>query len=220
MRSPGALRNKFRSSRALALAGLVVLMALQPPALSATGPDLKVTKQCVSNGPHSVMCTVTVTNIGNMPSSSPVTLVDTPVAARGGSATYRSGGQLASGCTPSLLDPLGPTECIGQAPILPGQTVTARFGFELPAGGLFTNCVTVTQARQPGSRLDPVPANNTDICTTFDGGGEPHACPVGSASTRFPGSRIEYCCTGTPGRDDFCCTRAQPNVLPGDGRER
>ena len=44
---------------------------LLPVSTFAAGPDLSVAKSCAVNGPQAVLCTVTVTNIGNVASVAP-----------------------------------------------------------------------------------------------------------------------------------------------------
>ena len=146
------------------LAALLLLLSL-PAAQAANGPDLSVTKTCAPNGAHSVMCTVTVTNVGNAASASPMTVFDTATATPGATATY-GGGPLHQACTPGL-GPIVPVQCVPGVSLQPGESARVRFGYDLPEGGALTNCVTVTQARVPGALPDPVPANNVDICTSY-----------------------------------------------------
>lgn len=154
---------------ALPLACLSVLLLVPTPARSGNGPDLSVTKTCVSNGPQSILCTVTVTNIGTSPSLAPLTMTDTPTAPAGSTYTG-AGGSLPIGCTLGAGTVL-PIPCSANIALQPQQSGTALFSFHVPDGAAFTNCVTVTVPRNAANPGDLSPANNTDICTSLGGGG-------------------------------------------------
>jgi hypothetical protein len=132
---------------------------------SANAPDLQVAKTCVVNGPHSVLCTVTVTNIGTAASVSPITLTDVVSGAPSNGLYTGAGGTLPISCTPGA-GPILPISCHAAASLAPSQSKTALFSFKLPNGGSFTNCATVTEGTSVGTNPDPNPANNTHICAS------------------------------------------------------
>ncbi len=134
-----------------------------PPQLH---PDLSVTKTCAVNGPQSVLCTVTVTNVGNSPSASPMHLSDLVSGAPSNGQYTGAGGALPISCSPGA-GPITPISCNANISLAAGQSRNALFSFHLPSGGSFTNCATATQASSPGTPADPNPANNTNICTTI-----------------------------------------------------
>lgn len=150
-----------------------LLLSLSPHARAATGPDLSVTKTCAVDGQNagqeSILCTVTVTNIGANASLAPLTIVDTPTAPAGSTHTG-TGGSLPIGCSLGA-GPVLPIPCSANMSLQPGQSGTALFSFRIPAKGAFTNCVTVTVPRDASNPGDQSPANNTDICTTIGGNG-------------------------------------------------
>ena len=173
MTTPRFSGPRFRWSRNLLyVAGTSLLLALPPAAHSAVGPDLSVTKSCVVNGvsggQQSVLCTVTITNIGANPSLAPLTVSDTPTAPSG--ATYTgAGGSLPIGCSLGA-GPVLPIPCSANVSLQPSESGTALFSFRIPEGGSFSNCVTVTVPRNAGNPGDLSPANNTNICTSLGGG--------------------------------------------------
>lgn len=199
-------------SRFLPLIGAVIFLGTLPvTALAQIGPDLKVTKVC-ANGPlQSVLCTVTVTNIGSVPSVSPLSLTDVVTGAPANALFTGGGGTLPISCTPGA-GPVLPIACSANIALLPNQPKTALFSFKLPTGGSFTNCATVTQAQNAATLPDPNPANNTNICTTItvlppSGGGGPITIvtppPLGACITQTPVSGLHYpaqsCNQSTPG---------------------
>lgn len=199
-------------SRLLPLIGAAIfLVSLPVTAQAQIGPDLKVTKVC-ANGPlQSVLCTVTVTNIGSVPSVSPLSLTDVVTGAPANALFTGGGGTLPISCSPGA-GPVLPIACSANISMLPNQPKTALFSFKLPTGGSFTNCATVTQAQNAATLPDPNPANNTNICTTItvlppSGGGGPITIvtppPLGACITQPPVSGLHYpsqsCAQSTPG---------------------
>jgi len=144
------------------------LQVTAPPPPPAPDPqDLSVTKVCEINGAQSILCTVTVTNIGATASSSPISLTDlvtgsSPVNLTGG------GGTLPISCTPGAQQINGvPINCTANTSLAPGASGTALFSFTMPEGGQFQNCATATAAQNAASAPDSNSANNTNICTTI-----------------------------------------------------
>ncbi len=126
------------------------------------GPDVSATKVCVVNGPQSVLCTVTVTNNGTTATQSPMHIADLVSGAPSNAVITGAGGTLPIGCSPGA-GPITPISCNANYSLQPGSanSKTALFSFKLPTGGTMTNCATVTTPQ-----TDPVPANNTNICST------------------------------------------------------
>ena len=152
----------FRIGAALFLTPLTVQ--------ALTGPDLMVTKTCAVNGPQSVLCTVTVKNIGQVPSVAPLTFTDTPTAPAG--STYTGAGSnsgLPISCSLGA-GPVLPIPCTANKSLQPNETADALFIFRMPVPmcGTFTNVVTVTQGSNVATLPDPNPANNTNISTTLN----------------------------------------------------
>jgi len=183
---------------------------LVPLAAQAAGPDLSVTKTCAVNGPQSVLCTVTIKNIGNIASVAPLTLADTPTAPPG--STYTGAGSnlgLLIGCSLGA-GPVLPIPCNANKSLAPNETTDAIFSFKVP-GGNFTNCVSVTQGQNAATLPDPNPGNNTNICTTINTGTAPPTPPIkvdtppptGACANQVVVSGIHYpnqsCAQTTPG---------------------
>lgn len=148
------------------ISAAVFLTPLTAQAL--TGPDLSVTKTCAVNGPQSVLCTITITNIGTVPSVSPISLTDmitgsAPVNLTGG------GGSLPASCSPGaqLINNVPITCPTINTSLTPTNSGTVLFSFKMPQGGTFQNCVTVSQGSNAMTPRDPNLANNTNICTTI-----------------------------------------------------
>jgi len=127
--------------------------------------DLSVTKTCAVNGPQSVLCTVTVTNLGPLPSVSPISISDIVTGAPSNGIYTGAGGTLPISCSPGA-GPILPIACTANTSLAPSQSKNALFSFKLPSGGSFMNCVTVTEGASPGTPSDPNPANNTHICAS------------------------------------------------------
>lgn len=169
---PRASRLRFPAPHHLMLVACGSLMlAVSPHARSAAGPDLSVTKTCAVNGQsggqQSILCTVTITNIGANPSLAPLTIVDTPTAPAGSTYTG-AGGSLPISCSLGA-GPVLPIPCSANVSLQPAQSGTALFSFRIPEGGSFANCVTVTVPRNAANPGDQSPANNTEICTSLGG---------------------------------------------------
>jgi hypothetical protein len=147
----------------IATATLMFAALWSTPASAAPAPDLKVTKTCVVTG-QSVLCTVTVSNIGTAASVSPITLTDVASGAPSNGLIVGAGGTLPISCTPGA-GPILPITCHAATSLAPNQSKTALFSFKLPTGGSFTNCATVTEPQIATTLPDPNPANNTNICT-------------------------------------------------------
>ena len=132
----------------------------------AAGPDLRAVKVCTVNGAQSVLCTVTITNIGSVPSVAPMSLTDLVT----GSASINltgAGGTLPVSCTPGaqLINNV-PINCGINTSLAAGASGDVLFSFTMPQGGTFTNCVSVSQAQNSMTPGDPDSSNNTNICTT------------------------------------------------------
>lgn len=134
----------------------------------AQGPDLSAAKVCTENAPQSILCTITITNIGNNASVSPMSLTDNVTGSSNVNLTG-GGGSLPTSCTPGaqLINNV-PINCNIATSLAPGASGTVLFSFTMPAGGQFTNCVSVTQAQNPMTPADPDASNNTNICTTIN----------------------------------------------------
>lgn len=169
---------------------------------------MKVTKVC-ANGPlQSVLCTVTVTNIGTVPSVSPLSLTDVITGAPANALFTGGGGTLPISCSPGA-GPVLPIACSANISLLPNQPKTALFSFKFPTGATFTNCATVTQGQNPLGTSDPNPANNTNICTTIVvPGSSGDLCPniAGVQTAIPPGMSLNPAgqCVSTVG----CCAAA------------
>lgn len=174
MSMPGVpVARPSRSRSLLLLIALPLSFAFPTTSHAQIGPDLAVTKTCVvdgqANGQQSILCTVTITNIGANASLAPISLADTPVAATG--STYiGAGGTLPISCSPGT-GPVLPIACTANLPLAPAASGTAMFSFRVPAGSPFSNCVTVTVPRNAASPGDLSPSNNTSICARLAGGG-------------------------------------------------
>ena len=156
-------------TRLLSLIGAAFfLIPLNAQAL--TGPDLMVTKTCAVNGPQSVLCTVTIKNIGQVPSVAPLTITDTPTAPTG--STYTGPGSntgLPLSCSLGA-GPVLPIPCTANKSLQPNETADALFLFKIPVAmcGTFRNVVTVTQGSNAATLPDPNALNNTNISTTLN----------------------------------------------------
>ncbi len=163
--------QKFDLIKLLSIIGAALFLTpLSADAQQLTGPDLNVTKTCAVNGPQSVLCTVTVKNIGQVPSVAPLTFTDAPTAPAG--STYTGAGSntgLLIGCSPGA-GPVIPIACTANKSLQPNETADALFSFKmpLPMCGTFSNIVTVKQGSNAATLPDPNPANNTNISTTLN----------------------------------------------------
>lgn len=132
-----------------------------------SGPDLKVENACAVNGPQSVLCTVTVKNIGGAPSLGPLSIVDTSTVNAPTSLLAGHGGSLIPTCSPGPGGPIQTKTCTANVSLAPGESKFAFFGFGFGQGGSLTNCATVTQATPPSPKMaDRDPSNNTNICAS------------------------------------------------------
>ncbi|MDD5333447.1 MAG: hypothetical protein PHS32_06850 [Rhodoferax sp.] len=132
-----------------------------------SGPDLKVDNVCAINGSQSVLCTVTVKNIGGMASFAPMTIVDTSTVVAPNSLMAGHGGSLMPTCSPEPGGSIQPKTCTANVSLAPGESKFAFFGFGFGQGGSLTNCATVTQATPPSPKLaDHDPSNNSNICAS------------------------------------------------------
>ena len=131
------------------------------------GPDLSAVKVCTVNGVQSVLCTVTITNIGNVASVAPMSLTDLVTGSSNINLTG-AGGTLPASCTPGaqLINNV-PINCGVNTSLAAGASGDVLFSFTMPQGGTFTNCVSVSQAQNPMTPGDPDSTNNTSICTTI-----------------------------------------------------
>ena len=121
-------------SRFLPLLGAVIfLIALPVTAQAQTVPDLQVTKVCVNGPLQSVLCTVTVTNLGTVPSFSPLKLTDVVTGAPADALFTGAGGTLPISCSPGA-GPVLPIACSANISLPPNQPKTALFSFKLPTG--------------------------------------------------------------------------------------
>lgn len=174
-----------------------LVLALPASAQTVTGPDLSVTKTCAVNGPQSILCTVTVTNIGGAPTLAPMTVADTPTAPAGSTYTG-AGGSLPIGCSLGA-GPVLPIPCVANTSLQPGQSETALFSFRVADGARFSNCVTVTIPRNAANPGDLHPANNTNICTSLGGNGD----DGGKGSVTFAKTVINRTSNRTPSSFDI-----------------
>lgn len=181
--------------------GISLLLALPASAQSVSGPDLDVTKTCTANGAQSILCTVTVTNIGGAPTLAPLTVADTPTAPAGSTYTG-AGGSLPIGCALGA-GPVLPIPCTANISLQPGQSETALFSFRVPDGGRFSNCVTVTIPRNAANPGDLHPANNTNICTSLGGGNGNGGGDDGKGSVTFVKTVINRTRHPTPSSFDI-----------------
>lgn len=219
MQIPGSWPRTTRAASVLPLAVLAcgVLAAMAVSAQSAGRPDLRVEKTCAVNGPQSVLCTVTITNIGQVPTTNPINLSDTPSAPAGSTYTGASG-SLPVSCSLGA-GPVLPIPCVIHQSLQPGASGTVLFSFKLGKGRSFGNCVSVSQPQTAAVPSDPNPANNTNICTTLalgdgGGGGEGGGSgggsididtprPGGACAVQVPVTGMHYpqqtCAQSTPG---------------------
>ncbi len=154
-------------SRLLRIFLVALLWTSSAPAFAA-GPDLSAAKVCaVNNGAQSVLCTVTITNIGNVASVAPMSLTDLVTGSSNINLTG-AGGTLPVSCTPGaqLINNV-PISCGINTSLAAGASGDVLFSFTMPQGGTFTNCVSVSQAQNPMTPGDPDSTNNTNICTTI-----------------------------------------------------
>jgi hypothetical protein len=133
----------------------------------AAGPDLSATKVCTVNGAQSVLCTITITNIGNVASVAPMSLTDLVTGSSNINLTG-AGGSLPVSCTPGaqLINNV-PINCGINTSLAAGASGDVLFSFTMPLGGTFTNCASVSQAQNSMTPGDPDSSNNTNICTTI-----------------------------------------------------
>jgi hypothetical protein len=136
-----------------------------PPPVSGK-PDIKVTKACTPDPahPHTVICNITVANVGTAASISPFTLVDTLGGQPPG--TVFNGtvmGGTTVGCSPSSGTYSGPITCTGNYALAfgnaPGSSASVILSFTGPKGAKFKNCAKATQGS--GSPVETNLANNT-----------------------------------------------------------
>ena len=204
-------KSSFIGSVLPLLGALILLIALPVMAQAQSVPDLSVTKVCVNGPLQSVLCTVTVTNLGTVPSFSPLKLTDVVTGAPADALFIGAGGALLISCSPGA-GPVLPITCNANISLSPNQPKTALFSFKLPTGGSFTNCATVTQQNAAGTLPDPNPANSSNICTTItvpppSGGGGPITIvtppPSGACISQPVVSGLHYptqsCTQSTPG---------------------
>lgn len=164
--------KSYLMGRLLSLIGAAIFLI--PLTAQAVGPDLSVTKTCTINGPQSVLCTITVANIGTVPSVAPLSLTDTVTVVPPGTLYTGAGGNLPIGCSAAGPVTSAPITCIAaNTSLAPGQSGTILLSFSVPQSGTFTNCATVSQGSNAATPHDPNPANNTNICTTITVGGGP-----------------------------------------------
>lgn len=206
MQIPGKWPRGFLVAGRLAcgavILGLVAAaVSAQPPA-----PDLRVEKSCRVDGPQSVLCTVTITNIGARATSSTINLTDTPTAPAGATFTGSSGN---ASCSPGA-GPVLPITCTNIQSLQPGASVDVLFGFRAGPGGTFSNCATASQPRNAATVPDSDPSNNTNICTKLDlGAGDPQGPieidtpdPAGACAITTQVSGMHYpqqsCAQSTP----------------------
>ena len=178
-------RSSLRWLRLLPLCACACLLLAMPSAgHAANGPDLSVTKTCARDSPGSILCTVTVTNIGNTVAAGPLRIEDIPNATSASTFTG-GGGSLPIGCSPGA-GPVLPISCTAAIAMQPGQTGFALFSFNVPPGDPFANCVSVYHGAQANTLPDANPANNIDICTEMGGSGSGNSDPdpgrLGSAT--------------------------------------
>ena len=133
----------------------------------AAGPDLSATKVCTVNGAQSVLCTITITNIGTVASVAPMSLTDLVTGSSNINLTG-AGGSLPVSCTPGaqLINNV-PINCGINTSLAAGASGDVLFSFTMPLGGTFTNCASVSQAQNSMTPGDPDSSNNTNICTTI-----------------------------------------------------
>lgn len=130
--------------------------------------DLSVSKSCASNGAQSVLCTVIVTNIGNVNSLAPLSISDVITGTANANLTG-AGGTLPASCTPGaqLINNIAVTCPNVNTSLAPSASGTFLTSYSMPSGGSFTNCVSVSAAQNASTPGDPNAANNNNICTSF-----------------------------------------------------
>ncbi len=151
---------------------LKVLLLAMPVALWGTealaAADLSVTNACASSGGQSFLCTVTVTNIGDVASVAPLSITDT-LSGSGNATLLGAGGTLPASCSPGaqVINDI-PVSCPKvNVSLAPKASGTFLISYSIPQGDKFTNCVSVSAAQNAGSPGDPNTLNNLNICTTF-----------------------------------------------------
>lgn len=218
--STGHYSKFIARSRKLLLLGsaMAVLVASSASAQSVRGPDLEVVKECAVNGPQSVLCTVTVTNRGGVPSVSPLTLADTPSAPAGSTFTG-GGGSLPISCSPGA-GPVLPISCTANKSLQPNESGTALFSFTVPKGGTFSNCVSVSQSQNAATLPDPNPRNNTNICTKINvpspsGGGGDTGGPINVVTPPPSGACSNSIVVSGMHYPNQSCAQSTPNFVAG-----
>ncbi len=212
------------SKRSMYWLALPALLAICAPtaSLAQPGPDLTASKSCTVGANQSVTCTITIHNIGNVPSVAPMTVVDTVNAPPPGTQLTGAGGTLPVSC-PGAGPYAGPIPCQANTSLAPGQFGTVIIAFRLPSGGTFNNCATVSQARNAGTPGDPDPSNNTG-CTTISVTGSTSAADLSAvkACTPTQGDPQSVDCNITvlnhgngPSASPFTLVDTVPNPPPG-----
>lgn len=190
------------------LVGMAALL-MSPWARAVHGPDLTVLKSCVVYpAQYSVTCTITVTNIGDVPSVAPIGLTDSLTNSANGlppaatTLTGAGGGYLA--CPGGAVN--GPFNCtVPNTSLAPNQHADYTLSFHMPQGGAFENCATVSQGRNSTTPADPNPGNNKS-CTKFVVPPPTGICGAPNFTLSIPGAPGKYCCSQVVG-GKFCCTK-------------
>lgn len=151
---------KFHLPKFLAIAATIAILS-PLSALALPGPDLKMQKTChldPPKGPQAVYCVLDVTNIGTVPSVSPITITDNPVGPPGTTFTSSNG---SFACT-TPVGPLPPVISCGAPYSLVPSPASGSAGqtflyFNVAAGGTFSNCATVGQGSNAATPKDPQP---------------------------------------------------------------
>ena len=133
------------------------------PFLPPAPPDLSILKVGVVSG-QTVTYTVTVTNIGQAPSSSPITITDTLSTAPTGS-TFASASGSGWSCTGPSSGPVagssGPITCTYGSPLGAGApALTLTVVVNVPQGGNIENCASVAQGNTAATVAESSLLNN------------------------------------------------------------
>ncbi|MDP2283712.1 MAG: hypothetical protein Q8L06_06195, partial [Pseudohongiella sp.] len=124
-------------SNSLNNTNICTTLTVDPPTPSPAAQDLSTDKVCAVNGAQSILCTITVTNVGGTASSNPFTLSDVVTANNTVNLTG-AGGTLNPSCSPGaqVINNV-PINCTINSSLAPNASGTILLSFTMPQGGQF-----------------------------------------------------------------------------------